>query len=875
MEWKRLKEERSKSEVILEEFMRLDSIDIQAFGKWNKMNIEFDPGINIVWGPNEAGKSTIQNFIKAMFYAPRSVSTNRSEWQLIKKLIPWQNDFMGGTLNYSLNSGETFRIERDFLKGSVKIFDSNLNDVTGDFESNKEFGPLIAKKHLGLTFSEFENSIFVGQMGIGVGKSARGELFERITNVSETGMINVSLKNAIEALQNALRLNVGTDRTKNRPLDIIDARLSNIQAKFDDLNKKIIQLAEFDVLHKEYLKRKQEIEFYREYLETVSTIIRNRLEIYLEERRRQRLSFLLSAFERILSEKNDIALKLEQINDVSVKVDSVSNESDISVEFYQYQELSKRRVDLEEELSKKNQSLLGIEQELNCLKIFNGIESNKHQEVLACVKGLEEIGNIDQTIEKIGIFRYFKRKTLWAILIVWTFLIPFVWDNGFVGVSIVSGIMSLIMVLMYFVYWKPTQKIKGIESFEEIMKRKNEMIAWVNSLGMSGVTEYLDKLQKYEYLCHSFEKLTQESEIMENDIKLSMVATDKLKLSLIRKLEYAGLWNETTDIMKLDNELIMKYKKWQEKLQEQRKWSEWATARITKIDEEMTGYQIEICDFTGADMFDISSARYELSQTQSRIGKIDEKLEKSFEVWNEKLKSLNKSDDEKEELKAILLDESLKELEKKNNNEMEQRSEEIREIELKIRELEVMKREEQYVRNDFELIEAEISELNKKKKDLMDLKDSINLAIDILAEAGDEIQSNFVPLLNEKMGDFIGRFTGDKYKKLVLDSSLELRTIVQESEKVVSTDLLSGGTIHQVYLAMRMAIAECISQNNEILPMLLDEVFANFDDERTVRAFELFGEIATDMQLILFTCKEREMEISRAVLGDKCTIISI
>ena len=48
--------------------MKINSCNITSFGKFKNFNIDFSDGLNIVFGENEAGKSTVMAFIKMMFY---------------------------------------------------------------------------------------------------------------------------------------------------------------------------------------------------------------------------------------------------------------------------------------------------------------------------------------------------------------------------------------------------------------------------------------------------------------------------------------------------------------------------------------------------------------------------------------------------------------------------------------------------------------------------------------------------------------------------------------------------------------------------------------------------------------------------------------
>jgi uncharacterized protein YhaN len=55
----------------------------------------------------------------------------------------------------------------------------------------------------------------------------------------------------------------------------------------------------------------------------------------------------------------------------------------------------------------------------------------------------------------------------------------------------------------------------------------------------------------------------------------------------------------------------------------------------------------------------------------------------------------------------------------------------------------------------------------------------------------------------------------------------------------------------------------------------MDEVFSQYDDDRTRETFSLLNEITGEKQIILFTCKSREVEIAKEVFGSELNLISI
>ena len=72
---------------------------------------------------------------------------------------------------------------------------------------------------------------------------------------------------------------------------------------------------------------------------------------------------------------------------------------------------------------------------------------------------------------------------------------------------------------------------------------------------------------------------------------------------------------------------------------------------------------------------------------------------------------------------------------------------------------------------------------------------------------------------------------------------------------------LSTGTIHQLYLALRIAILRKISNSSESIPIILDEPFAYFDNQRLESTLDCLKKISKNNQVIIFCCNDKEKQI--------------
>ena len=157
---------------------------------------------------------------------------------------------------------------------------------------------------------------------------------------------------------------------------------------------------------------------------------------------------------------------------------------------------------------------------------------------------------------------------------------------------------------------------------------------------------------------------------------------------------------------------------------------------------------------------------------------------------------------------------------------------------------------------------AELEAALAQKRDELAQKqaeyDAIALAMESLQSANTALQNRFSPALSRRAGELFSRLTGGKYESVLLDRTFSAQA--GETGESVSHDaqLLSLGTLDQLYLAVRLAICESALPADDPPPIVLDDALVRFDDERCRAALELLLEESKSRQILLFTCQHRE-----------------
>ena len=119
--------------------MKIKNLKINGFGKLKDKDINLEDGINIIYGENEAGKSTLLKFITSMFYG-LSKNKNGGTMPEVERYEPWNSEEFSGRISYELDNNEDYEVYREFRKKNPKIFDKNLEDVSKQFNINKTNG---------------------------------------------------------------------------------------------------------------------------------------------------------------------------------------------------------------------------------------------------------------------------------------------------------------------------------------------------------------------------------------------------------------------------------------------------------------------------------------------------------------------------------------------------------------------------------------------------------------------------------------------------------------------------------------------------------------------------------------------------------------
>ncbi|OPZ84107.1 MAG: DNA replication and repair protein RecF [Firmicutes bacterium ADurb.Bin419] len=228
-----------------------------------------------------------------------------------------------------------------------------------------------------------------------------------------------------------------------------------------------------------------------------------------------------------------------------------------------------------------------------------------------------------------------------------------------------------------------------------------------------------------------------------------------------------------------------------------------------------------------------------------------------------------------DELMEIIMDLSTKAAREQTDELIQKVSDRMNKVQLLLKEKEMVLKELSEDSDELEQLEENIRELELKKGKLEDTGFSLRTALEVLEEANAEIKRDFAPLLNSNTSKIISEITSSRYGELRVDENLIPRTTEPVTGDIVPVSMLSGGTVDQMYLALRIALVQTIEKKSEKLPLIMDEVLAQYDDTRSLETLRMLKELSKDRQIILFTCKTKELELAKYVCNSKINIIEL
>lgn len=896
--------------------MIIKELLLTSFGKFKNKSINLESGFNIIYGDNEAGKTTIHKFIEGMLfgffkpYIKRKIYSDDYD-----RFLPWDYTDYSGVLKYKIED-DIYRIERNFLKGNdeVKIIDDKTGeDISYLFEYDnvtRLHQPMSI--HMGLNSTVFNNTISIGQLKSKAEDILAKEVKDSLINLGGSLDEDISIKKVLDKLDEKIN-HIGTEkRTKSSPFGKVVEQIDQLQNE-----------------RKKALAVSIEVKEHQEKVNSFSDRIRELNEQKIEIESKINLLEAIQA-----KEKYNECLKLsEEINILKKQVEELKKYEILSYDDYteaiKYQhEIETLGEDKDILNEKQNKTLLRQKKTKSLIdqySYFEGIESEEIDQLVVYLnimeqkkQDLEQIYNklanktgdkVDFNYQNINerLYRYEeledeKNKLLYdnqnnSMIFLNTRMDEKLRSIKKINlVKILSAIGALVCLVlgfmvsqsMYFVSVIPlVLLIYSFFSSKELKKYINELKVQISDIDDKERQRKIriEELEKdmldilISYGCNSKAELRK----LANDIAQKNYAANEVmelknkKNGLIEEIQmlednikrYLNLIKEDLVSMESIRKLKGEYSKYLEQKRQE-----------IETENEINGLIKEVKD-TESKQKDIESNLTKLYE-KNKVNSIDA-FKEGLERKKNYERSLQLLESKKSLLNNILGENNIDFLKKKSQDFAETIGQDIKaldkeELIANLKELNdiiletknELTRFEEKVRilssstTELVQIEEELIRKNRIKDEFERNLSSLELAKNTIDKISRNIQRDFAPRLNNEVGKIINKVTVGKYIEVKITENLEIKVVDPSNNKLVDVEKLSGGTIDQLYFAMRFGIIDIIKEENN-LPLILDDCFVQYDYDRLANILEFLSRESLNRQIILFTCHNREKKI----LGNK------
>ena len=776
--------------------MKINSVYISAFGKFEDKTFDFSDGLNVIYGENEDGKTTLMTFIRMMFYGSNAKSSDSLIKNPRKKYAPRNDKPMAGRIDFTAD-GKKYRIERIFkaTNSTDKIAVTNLSTGKRETFTGKED---LGKRFLGLSLEAAEKSVFlIDHTVLSQNSNADGELNSRLSNLAGTGEEDVSAEEILGKIEKA-KNHLLTKSGRGGKLIKDTEELEMLKAKLNDARRTEQSRKECDLrLNNEKLR-----------LASIKTEI-DRLTAHIKSAEGGKRFAKLKEYCDSITALNSVNKKL-MLQDEGFVTVSLLNDGENALS--EYKLLSERLPSLKEkeavykeqaDEAKAKLSLDESSEEIG-LKL-----KEKQTEFDNTQKEIESLTKDADSLNKQAYEAEHQRKKMCPVFLILTLLGLIAFALAFVLTAfknlllIGGGAVALTGLLLTLTVRKKSKlNPKELREEETALRQKiseeqavyNELISVISNLTAKEAVAKQKELtlgeaftQKFELLKgvrEEIDKLT--ARLSLNEELLRSMSTASMKEFSPKGMEII-LYSHKTNLQKKENLEI----------------------KIALLKKDLDNISFE-------------DAEKELSvipEGAISVGDLDD--------LNERLIFKKK---ELENLRQSIADDLAS---AKNDFRF---SVHPTVLEQKIRE------KEELIAKEYRFCET------------------ADIAYDALNDAFARVRETFGSVLGERTSEIFAALTNGKYSSVNVSKSFDIAVEETDVFGSNDWQTLSSGTIDQAYFALRLTVSELLSSDGEKLPLILDDPFDRYDDKRSEKAMQFLEDYSKESQTLLFTCHKQFTE---------------
>lgn len=171
-----------------------------------------------------------------------------------------------------------------------------------------------------------------------------------------------------------------------------------------------------------------------------------------------------------------------------------------------------------------------------------------------------------------------------------------------------------------------------------------------------------------------------------------------------------------------------------------------------------------------------------------------------------------------------------------------------------------------------ETIKKDLDDLKQKTDAQKEYCDCLDIALSVLADSYSEVRQSYGSVLEQNASEIFKGLTDNRYSNISISKSFDITVEKSDVFGGRELDYLSSGTVDQAYLSLRLALSSLITQENENLPIILDDALAQYDDNRTKTALKFLSDYSKNGQIIMFTCHKSLCDSAKEFGANQITL---
>lgn len=284
--------------------MKIKKLNLTSYGKFENKEITFTDGLNIVCGKNEAGKSTVMAFIRAMLYGFSGRGNVLSNDR--KHFLPWGKTTLSGSADILLDNGKTIKISR--TSGKSQGFDKlDCFDI-----SNSESYPFSPEKEMLCGEETFLKTLCIKQLQTPI-SGEEDEISQKLINLTQTATEDISTGKSESIITDYLK--------KFKALRGEKGLIFELQNKIADINTRISNANQRRIDAFGLIKRKNELS------EEIGSLRKKLAELKENSeavKNRELFEKLHETSQKLLSLKEKLSLSNKDLKELSANYSSLS-----------------------------------------------------------------------------------------------------------------------------------------------------------------------------------------------------------------------------------------------------------------------------------------------------------------------------------------------------------------------------------------------------------------------------------------------------------------------------------------------------------------------------------------------------------------------